>query len=69
MVYGLTFLLVSRLCSKENYQLLKGAHHMICMKNLRFSSRPGAKVRRQGPPGSARAQPWVFVPVYISPIC
>ena len=31
---------------------------MICMKNLRFSSRPRAKVRRQGPPGSARAQPW-----------
>ena len=30
---------------------------MICMKNLRFSSRPRAKVRRQGPPGSARAQP------------
>ena len=28
------------------------------MKNLRFSSCPGAKVRRQGPPGSARAQPW-----------
>ena len=31
---------------------------MICMKNLRFSSRPRAKVRCQGPPGSARAQPW-----------
>ena len=30
---------------------------MICMKNLWFSSRPRAKVRRQGPPGSARAQP------------
>ena len=30
---------------------------MICMKNLRFSSRPRAKVRRQGPLGSARAQP------------
>ena len=28
------------------------------MKNLRFASRPRAKVRRQGPPGSARAQPW-----------
>ena len=25
------------------------------MKNLRFSSRPRAKVRRQGSPGSARA--------------
>ena len=32
---------------------------MICMKNLRFSSRPRAKVRRQGPLGSARAQPCV----------
>ena len=31
---------------------------MICMKNLRFSSRPRAKVGRHGPPGSARAQPW-----------
>ena len=30
---------------------------MICMKNVRFSSCPGAKVGRQGPPGSARAQP------------
>ena len=30
---------------------------MICMKNLRFSSLPRAKVRWQGPPGSARAAP------------
>ena len=30
---------------------------MICMKELRFPSRPTAKVRHQGPPGSARAQP------------
>ena len=37
---------------------IQGAQHMICMKNLRFSSRPRAKVRRQEPPGSARAQPW-----------
>ena len=37
---------------------IQGAQHMICMKTLRFSSRPRAKVRRQGPPGSARAQPW-----------
>ena len=35
----------------------QGAQHMICMKNLSFSSRPRAKVRCQGPPGSARAQP------------
>ena len=34
---------------------------MICMKNLRFSSRLRAKViRRQGPLGSARAQPWAL---------
>ena len=32
---------------------------MICMKKVRFVSRPRAKVRRQGPPGSARAQPCV----------
>ena len=32
---------------------IKGAQHMICTKNLRFSSCPGAKVGRQGPPGSA----------------
>ena len=31
---------------------------MICMKNLRFSGRQRAKVGHQGPPGSARAQPW-----------
>ena len=31
---------------------------MICMKNRKFSSCPRAKVRRQGPPGSAKAQPW-----------
>ena len=31
---------------------------MICMKNLRFSSRPRAKVGCEGLPGSARAQPW-----------
>ena len=35
---------------------------MICMKNLWFSSRPRAKVGRQGPPGSARAQPCPVVP-------
>ena len=31
---------------------------MISMKKLRFSSRPRTKVRRHGPPDSARAQPW-----------
>ena len=31
------------------------------MKNLRFSSRPRAKVRLQGPPGSARAQPCIQI--------
>ena len=38
---------------------------MSCMNKLRFSSRPWAKVRRQGPPGSARAQTccyfWRFI--------
>ena len=32
------------------------------MKKVRFSSHPGAKIRRQGPPSSARAQSWVAVP-------
>ena len=32
---------------------------MICMKDLRFSSYPRAKVRHQRPPASARAQPWL----------
>ena len=31
---------------------------MICIKNLKFSGRPGAKDGCQRPPGSARAQPW-----------
>ena len=35
---------------------IRGAQHMICMKNLRFSSRPWAKVWRKGPMGSAKAQ-------------
>ena len=30
---------------------------MICKIKLRFFSHPRAKVRRQGPPGCARAQP------------
>ena len=38
---------------------------MSCMKKLRFSSHPWAKVRRQGPPGSAQAQTccyfWRFI--------
>ena len=38
---------------------------MICMKKVRFSSCPGAKVRRQGPLGSARAQPWSFCPLFL----
>ena len=36
------------------------------MKNLSFSSRPRAKVRCQGPLGSARAQPWRYRIVEIS---
>ena len=31
------------------------------MKKVRFSSGPRGKVRRQGPPGSATAQPWYLV--------
>ena len=36
-----------------------GAQHMIFIKKLRFASCPRAKVRRQEPPGSVRAQPWL----------
>ena len=32
---------------------------MICMKKLRFSRHLRAKVGPQGPPVSARAQPWL----------
>ena len=35
-----------------------GAQHMICMKKVRFSSRPRAKVRRQGPPSTALCIYW-----------
>ena len=41
-----------------------GAQHMICMKKVRFSIRSRAKVRCQGPPGSAKAQPCKFFLVY-----
>ena len=34
---------------------------MISMKKLRFSSHPRTKVRHHGPPGSARAQPWLYI--------
>ena len=37
---------------------IQAAQHMIWMKKVRFSSRPRAKVKCQGPLGSARAQPW-----------
>ena len=37
----------------------RDAQHMICMKKVRFSSCPRAKVRRQGPLGSARTQPCI----------
>ena len=33
-----------------------GAQHVICLKKLRFSSHPRAKVGCQGSLGSARAQ-------------
>ena len=38
---------------------IRDAQHMICVKNARFSSCPRAKVRHQGPLGSARAQPCI----------
>ena len=37
---------------------------MIFMKKLRFSGQPGAKVRCQGPPDCARAQPcWLILKI------
>ena len=37
------------------------AQHMISMKKLRFSSPLRIAIRRHGPPGSARAQSWVWL--------
>ena len=34
-----------------------GAKHVICIKNLRFSSHREQRLGAKGPPGSARAQP------------
>ena len=42
---------------KETTCELKSAQHMISLKNLRFSSHPGAKVRSKRLPGTAREQP------------
>ena len=41
---------------------IPAAQHIILMKNVGFSSHPRAKVRHQGPPGSARAQSWKRYP-------
>ena len=41
-----------------------GVQYMICMKKVRFSNRSRAKVRCQGPPGSAKARPCMFFLVY-----
>ena len=40
---------------------------MICIKKLRFPTRPRAKVRRQGQLGSARAQPCFLLLVWFPP--
>ena len=42
---------------------------MISMKKQRFSSRPRTKVRRHGPPGSARAQLWGVRPHFSRLAC
>ena len=43
--------------TKERTCELQGAQHMISIKNLRFSSHPGAKVRSKGLLGTIREQP------------
>ena len=43
--------------TKERTCELQGAQHMISLKNLSFSSHPGAKVRSKGIQGTAREQP------------
>ena len=60
-----------RLCSKKNLRepsALKlwnpGRPTNDCMKKLRFCGHPGAKVRCQGPSGSARARPFYLNTVY-----
>ena len=40
---------------------------MICVKKLRFSSGPKAKVSRQEPLGSATAQPRVWRKIIVCP--
>ena len=38
---------------------IQGAQFMIYGKNWNFrTSRPGAKLRSQGPPGAVKEQPW-----------
>ena len=43
--------------TKERTCELQGAQHMISIKNLRFSSHTGAKVRSKGLQGTTREQP------------
>ena len=43
--------------TKERTCEIQSAQHTISIKNLRFSSHPGAKVRSKGLPGTTREQP------------
>ena len=70
--YTLVVMTHERLCSVkiESSPVLwtceiQGAQYMISIKKLRFSSHSRTKVRRQGPPGSARAQPWSWATQYM----
>ena len=70
--YTLVVMTHERLCSVkiESSPVLwtceiQGAQYMISMKKLRFSSHSRTKVRHQGPPGSARAQPWSWATQYM----
>ena len=46
----------------------QGARHIISIKKMRFSSHPRAKVRQQGPPGSARRLPWWEFNIWNGPV-
>ena len=68
-LYSIFTVQCTRLCSTKNWReppvlwtcKIQCAQHMISMKKLRFSSRPRTKVRHHGPPGSARAPPWLYI--------
>ena len=47
---------------------IQGAQHIICMKKLKFSSHPRAKLWQQGPPSSARGLRWLEFNTWNGPV-